>query len=135
MTLAAKQILVGLAFGAVIGAVGAHWIVPCYFHRQWTPGKFQARMLERLNSKLSLTPEQRTQVAAILDGKREKIQALRAQIRPQFKEIRASTSAEIRRILTPEQQKKFDVMNAKWEEKVKRRFGWNRNWKGKEEET
>ena len=122
MTLAWKQILAAAMIGVVVGAVGAHRIAPCYFHRPWGHRDFQARLLERFSSKLKLTAEQRTQVAAILDVKRQKIDALRAEIQPRFKEIRASTAAEIRQLLTLEQQQKFDIMNAEFEAKSKRHW-------------
>ena len=65
-------------------------------------------------------------MGAILEDKRHKIEDLRAEIRPRFKEIRTSTSVEIRGLLTPEQQQKFDVMNAQWEAKAKKFYGKER---------
>ncbi len=99
---------------------------PFYLHRHWNSGQFQARLLQRFSSKLKLTPEQRTQVATILEAKRQKIDALRADIRPKFEEIRTSTAADIRKLLTPEQQQKFDVMQVEWETRRRQRQGGHR---------
>ena len=126
MKLAWMQLLVAFLLGAVVGATGAYAGAQHRMHRHWKPGEMQARMLERFSSKLKLTPEQRTKVAAILEDKRERMQALRAQMRPRFEEIRTSTASAIRPLLTVEQQEKFDVMNAKWEAKMKKRRGWER---------
>ena len=117
-----KQVLVSFVLGVMVGAAGVRWCAPYYFHRHWGGKESQARLLERFDSKLKLTPEQRSQVAEILDGKRQKIDALRAEIRPKFEEIRSSTSAEIRGLLTPEQQKKFDAMQIEWEAQAKKRY-------------
>ena len=119
MTLAWKQIVIALVMGALVGVVGAKWCASSHFHRHGERGQFQTRMLQRFSSKLNLTPGERTQVAAILEAKRRKIDALRAEIGPRFEDIRTSTSAEIRQLLTPEQQKRFDIMQAEWDARRK----------------
>ena len=118
-----KQILIAWLLGGVVGFAGARWSAPSWFHRHGEGKQAQARMLQRFSSKLRLTPDQRAKVAAIFEAKRQKIDALRAEVRPKFEEIRASTSAEIRALLTPEQQRAFDVMHAKQEA---RRKAWDR---------
>ena len=119
MTRAWKQILAACVVGGVIGGVGVRCSVPYMLHRHRDGARFQARLLQRFSSTLNLTPGQRTQVAAILQAKRQKIEALRGEIQPRFKELRASTAAEIRQLLTPEQQRTFDVMQAKWDARIK----------------
>ena len=120
MKLAWKQVAIAVVLGGCLGFVGACWGLPRLLHHRWGGGQFQQRLLDRFSSKLQLRPEQRNQVAAILEAKRKKIDALRAEMRPQFEELRTSTSTEIRRLLTPEQQKRFDVMEAKLDARVKR---------------
>ncbi len=73
--------------------------------------------LQQLAETLALTGEQKTQVAAVFQTEGEKLAALRADdsLRPrkklkQFREIRESARAQIRAILTPEQQAKFDAL-------------------------
>ena len=126
MKLAWKQIVFAFLFGAVVTALGTY---ACpFYHRPWGGGKhFQERMLKRFDAKLNLTPDQEERLAAILEQKRGKIDALRSEMRPKFEEIRKTTRVEIRQILTPEQQTKFDKMSAEWEE----RAGKFRNrWEG-----
>ena len=121
MNYAWKHIIVALVLGGVLGFVGARTLGSyCGYRHHWKPGQFQARLLARFSSKLNLNPEQKTKVATILEAKRQKIEALRAEFQPKFKEIRNSTMAEIRPLLTPDQQQRFNVMNAKWEERAKR---------------
>ncbi len=63
-------------------------------------------MMERLSEKLNLTSDQQSKLSAIMDEKHKKIM-----------ELHKSTQGEIKNILTAEQQKKFDEISAKWEEK------------------
>ena len=125
MKIAWKQVIVAFLLGAVIEAVAmaGPWCGP-RSHRQWGKSEdIQKKMLERFDSKLSLTADQRQQVATILEGKRTKIDALRAEMRPKFEEIRNATRAEIRQLLTPEQQTKFDKMTAEFDAKAKKFHG------------
>jgi Spy/CpxP family protein refolding chaperone len=111
----AWMLAAALIAGILIGAAGTSYAIA---HRWRTP--FHERLLTRFSSALQLTPQQREQVGAILEAKRQRIDALRAELRPQFDELRASTSAEIRALLTPEQQGKFDEMEAKRAQQIAR---------------
>ena len=74
-------------------------------------------MVERFARELDMTAEQKTQVSAILEAQRDAIRSLDAEMRPRFQEIRRSIRGEIRKILTPEQQEKFEEMERKMERK------------------
>lgn len=108
MKRAAAQVGAAVVLGAVLGAAAA----PGLLQRRWERGRAQERLLNRFSQELRLSDAQRSQVAAILEAKRERIDALRAEVRPRFQEIRASTSAEIRALLTPEQRPAFDAIEA-----------------------
>ncbi len=120
MKLTWKYLAVGFLLGVVAGAVGNQWCAPAFHRHHWGEREhFQEKMLEQFNRKLSLTSEQQQKVTVILQEKRSKIDALRAEVRPKFEEIRNTTHLEIRQLLTPEQQKKFDAMNAEHEARKK----------------
>ena len=127
MTLAWKPIAVAFVLGGCVGLAVARGCALRMLHHHRGAAHVQQRMLNRFSSKLQLNPEQRSHVAAILETKRQKLEALRTEIRPRFEEIRTSTSAEIRQLLNPEQQKRFDAMEAEWTARMKR-FG--DHWKG-----
>ena len=66
---------------------------------------------------LALTDEQRTAIAALMEKHRARLDAIRddGALRPrkkikQVRELRETFRGEIRALLTPEQQKKFDAM-------------------------
>lgn len=120
-----KQILTSLLIGLFIGAIFGAWGLRYSFYKKaWHGGvhgeKKYARMLKHFSSKLDLNSEQKQRVATILEDKRQKMQTLRAEINPKFKELRDTTSAEIKNVLTPEQQKKFDLMQKRWEKRWKK---------------
>ena len=114
MTLARKQIAVAFVLGIIAGFVVAWCGGPYLLHKRWKGRQSQERLLQRLTTKLQLTATQRSQVSAILESKRQKMDALHTDIRSRFEDIRSSTSAEIRQLLTPEQHTRFNIMEAEW---------------------
>jgi len=107
---------VGLLFGISLGRLSTHW-----FRRDWKMSeKSFARKLDRFSAKLDLTPEQKAQVAVLLKSKRDKISALFSEMEPKLEEIRSSTAAEIRKLLVPEQQAKFDKLHTQHEAEWKK---------------
>jgi len=64
--------------------------------------------VDRLDRELQLTPSQRQQVMDIMRDKRNKMQQLREQMFAQRAQLIAQTHDQIRGVLTPEQQNKFD---------------------------
>ena len=108
--------LASLALGGASGWYAGREVFP----KRWNQKERYQQMLERFGRELKLTPEQKTQVGAILEAKRQKIEALRAEMRPRFQEIRRTTQLDIRRQLTPEQQPKFERMEAESQAHLKR---------------
>ena len=96
--------------GLLAGAGGGWGAGRGLFPRRWSWEQRYEKMLERFNSELRLTPEQREQVKVLLDAKRQKMEALKNEARPRREEIRQATRTEIRKLLSPEQQQKFDKM-------------------------
>ncbi len=72
-------------------------------------------MMDRFADDLDLTPAQRDQVAKVFESNRGKIDQAFSLVRPQLREIREDTHQQIRKLLTPAQQKKFDAQEAEME--------------------
>ena len=66
--------------------------------------------LERTTEQLNLTPEQKAKVQPIIDQARPQIENIRREAMQKTKAIMDNTMAQIRPMLTPEQQKKLDEM-------------------------
>lgn len=115
-----KEIFISLIIGAAL-SLGLSSARRCYrvSHPMESHQKTE-RLLKKFSSKLDLTADQRTKVAAILEAKRQKMEELRAQVHPQFESLRNSTRDEIKSILNADQQKKFDVLDAKMRSRWKR---------------
>ena len=94
----ATTFLLGLLVGVVVS--------PLIWPRrpQQPQGQFQG-MVDQLSSELSLTSDQRVQVEKILTETRQQLQ----DVRKQFGQIRASSRDRISTVLTPEQQKAFEL--------------------------
>jgi Spy/CpxP family protein refolding chaperone len=72
-------------------------------------GRPRAGMLiERLDRELQLTADQRARVQAIFDGRRSHLEAVQRDIAARAEQEQRDLQAEIRKVLTPDQQSRFD---------------------------
>lgn len=67
----------------------------------------QERLFEDLTNELSLSAEQRAQIAAVLDDAQRRARAIMEAQRPALDAARAVTRARVVAVLTPEQQARF----------------------------
>jgi Spy/CpxP family protein refolding chaperone len=65
-------------------------------------------LLERTTEQLNLTPEQKTKVQPIIDQATPQIDNIRREAMQKMKTVMDNAMAQIRPLLTPEQQKKLD---------------------------
>jgi Spy/CpxP family protein refolding chaperone len=86
-------------------------------HGERGPGQ----MVERLKNDLDLTDEQTTAVRVIFKDMRKEFPPSRFNECPGLKESREKSRTRIRAILTPEQQNKYDTMNAKRDAEMRER--------------
>lgn len=99
---------------AVISFISLLGLTPVWAgenHEKGSHDKMEHRSekrLDHLKKKLNLTDEQQKKIQSIQESKREKKKA----IHEQMKALHDETQAEIRAVLTPEQQAKFDEMKA-----------------------
>jgi len=66
--------------------------------------------LEHLSEKLSLTAEQQAKVQPIIDQTKPQIAAIHQEAMEKMRAIMESAGTQIRPLLTPQQQEKFDAM-------------------------
>ncbi len=65
-------------------------------------------LLQRLTDELQLTPDQQAQVKEVLATRRARLEQLQRDVRDRFEREQQSLRDEIRKVLTPEQQDKFE---------------------------
>lgn len=116
----ASFILGGLV-GAVAVAAVTHSFPWCRKNRGFSHDP--QHRLERMSRELDLKDAQKTEVRKILEASHAKMKALHNEAFPKFKAIHESTKAEIRSLLEPQQQSRFDRMAEKFEKKMDR---WSR---------
>ncbi len=85
----------------------------------FNPQQMAARRLEQMTQQLQLTPEQVAKIKAIQDADAPRLKPIfddttltRQQRREKMRPIRAASDAEIKALLTPAQQTKYDAMQA-----------------------
>ena len=103
--------LVFLVFllGVVFGGVGDHlWRVRAASQQPINTKPTRDQVMSGLTQQLQLTPDQQKRIGAAIDDTHAKWQALYAPLDAPREEIRQQGRANIRAVLTPEQQAKFD---------------------------
>jgi Spy/CpxP family protein refolding chaperone len=105
---------VGLAVGLVLGrrmdaprGDGGMFVGPPGA-RGGPAGRGRGILIERLARELELSPEQKTRVRAILDARRPRVEAFQRDIAARAEQEQRDLQTEVRGVLTPEQQQRFD---------------------------
>lgn len=104
---AASLVMVVFVLGALVGGVGNHlWGARVLGARQQASPKSQ--IISQLDHEVALTPDEEKQLGGIIDETQGKLKALYVKTDAQREKIRLGSHVEIRAILTPDQQAKYD---------------------------
>ena len=102
----------GLALGGLTYLqAGEHGPGPKHHH--------MSNPLEHLSESLNLTAEQKARVQPIIDQTKPQIAAIHQEAMEKMRAIIESTAGQIRPMLTPQQQEKFDAMKKAHEDMLK----------------
>jgi Spy/CpxP family protein refolding chaperone len=116
---AAVLVAVVFVLGILLGGVGNHlWGERVWGMRDTTPP--QTHLSVELTQELQLTPDQQKQMKAIIADTQLKWHALYAPLESQRTEIREQSHDQMRKVLTPEQEPKFDAFMRRLDEQRKR---------------
>jgi Spy/CpxP family protein refolding chaperone len=119
MKLRGRQILLILALGWFLGAASGLLFMRCV-HPLMHKGHGGWFYRNRLAHELRLSPDQTRQVDAILQQSHERLDKIFEQDRPEIEAVRQDTYQQIRKLLTPDQQVRFDKFHAKMKERTGR---------------
>src|ERR1017187_9858277 len=106
--------VLGLFAGGAAGVLAMR-----YFHPMMHRGHSDYYR-NRLMSELRVTPDQKPAVEAALARNREKLDKIFAEDRKEIEDVRRQTQDDIRKLLTPEQQTRFDQLQVKMKERFDR---------------
>jgi Spy/CpxP family protein refolding chaperone len=76
------------------------------------------KALEHLTNDLDLTPQQQAQVQPIIDQAKPQLQAIHQEAMQKTRAVMENSAAQIRPLLTAEQQQKFDAIKKAHEEMI-----------------
>ena len=113
--------LVGVVFvlGILLGGLGNHlWGERVWGMRNSTPPP--NHLAVELTEELQLMPGQQKQLNIIIADTQSKWRALYAPLEPQRAEIREQSHDQMRKLLTPDQEPKFDAFMRRLDEQRKR---------------
>jgi Spy/CpxP family protein refolding chaperone len=111
--------LLGAAVGGMAGYGYSRWSVSAA-HAPLPEPVRRAQRVEEMTRELSLTSEQAKQLDAILMQRHTEAKAIHDQSDAQIEQIRQKGRAQIRAMLTPEQQPRFEEFLKKLDEERKR---------------
>ncbi len=83
------------------------------------PGPMGGNPLEHLTRELNLTEQQKTQVAPIVEQAKPQIKAIHEEAMQKMHAVMENATAQIRPLLTAEQQTKLDAMKKAHEDEMK----------------
>jgi Spy/CpxP family protein refolding chaperone len=89
------------------------------FLRPPTPAEMSSHILARLQSRLSLTPEQTAQIKPLVEQTASDIDTIREATTKQISDRIAEANAKTATFLTPEQKAKLDQMAAERRERMR----------------
>jgi Spy/CpxP family protein refolding chaperone len=114
------------AFGLLVGSFGTG----AYIKHRFGPPKrdhsaMRAFLLKKFSQKLDLTEEQKTEFKRLIDQVGDKLESHFRKIHSEIGNIIDQGSSQMRKALSPDQQKKFDEMLEKFKRhrKSRHKFG------------
>jgi Spy/CpxP family protein refolding chaperone len=104
--------------GLFIGVLAGPHLLRTFLHPP-TPAEMSRHILARLQSRLSLTPEQTAQIKPLVEQTASDIDAIREATTKQISDRIAEGNLEAAKFLTPEQKAKLDQMAAERREHIR----------------
>jgi len=107
-------VLLGVLIGITLTRLVQPPFPPLRHGREWS-APWRRPFMSVMEARLGLTPGQRDSLAAILERHRRVFEAERREAERRMGPQRDSLREEVRAILTPEQQARFDRIARRWE--------------------
>jgi len=121
---AVAWLVVVFVLGVALGVLGTYVVSTRVFAHgpdDHNPAAQRAHYLDSLGHELDLTGDQQKQIDGILVSVQARYDAIHQTVAPQYDQARQDGRAQIRQLLTPEQQPKFDDFMKRMDEERKAR--------------
>jgi len=102
----------GLGCITGVGIDGAYRAKTNASFREGRPRSDREAMFEKMRSDLNLSEDQAKEMHRVLDETADEFRALRTELKPRYESLRLKTRGQMRALLNPEQQQKFDALIA-----------------------
>jgi hypothetical protein len=123
------KVVVGLtlvfAAGVVSGSVATHQMLKRGFARALNFQRWKTGVVHVLQSKLSLTPEQRQKIAVLVDQRGQEVRGEFSRTFQESGRIMVQLQKEIDQELTPQQRAIHDRMKREFRAELKKRFNYD----------
>jgi len=103
--------------GILLGVAGTGLYIHHCFARSWINSGNHNHAVDMLASKLNLTSDQKTKIEKVFDDNAPAVETVRLETNAKLQAVRDKTSAQIRLLLTSDQQQKFDALKTEWDKK------------------
>ena len=108
--------------GIALGSVGTYLVtMRVQAARPAVVGERAPSHMAMFTRDLNLTPEQQTQVQAIMNETRSHYAELHQKLDPEYEQVRQQSRDHIRQVLTPEQRPKFEELLRQMDEERRKR--------------
>jgi Spy/CpxP family protein refolding chaperone len=115
-------VFVLFVLGIALGSVGTYLVtMRVQAARPVTAGAGAPSHMAMFTRDLNLSPDQQTQVQAILNDTRAHYAELHQKLDPEYEQVRHESREHIRHILTPDQQPKFEELLRQMDEERRKR--------------
>jgi Spy/CpxP family protein refolding chaperone len=119
---AAFLVIIVFALGILLGGLGTHLWGERVWGHQAAPNS-RDEIIGRMTHEVGLTPEQQTQVTAIVDDTRAQWRALYSPLDPKKDEIRQQSRAKLRALMSADQKPKLEAFFHQLDEQRKKDEG------------
>jgi Spy/CpxP family protein refolding chaperone len=111
--------------GVLLGITGTGFYIHHCFARARVNSGNHKHIVDMLDSKLSLTEDQKIKIEKVFDDAAPSMEAIRVETNAKLKMTRDNISNQVRSLLTSDQQQKYDILHAEW---VKKMNANDRGW-------
>jgi Spy/CpxP family protein refolding chaperone len=112
------KIFISFIVGILLGIAGTGFYIHHCFSRAWMNSGNHNHVVDTLDSRLNLTPDQKAKAEKIFEEANPAMEKIRLETNEKLKAMRDKTSNQINLILTADQQKKFSDLRAEWDKKM-----------------